>query len=155
MEEYIRNIFPGNIPIVVRENGAKPRYIRQVVCSPGRDSNVRPPEYRTGGWVFPHTRPACCKLKLSLYDSKSACAGVEVQLDAFLNTAIDGGVVEEYVTAKNRNKVVDTRSKSLYLLYYPDLFLRFIINYNSVFNNNSTTTLWFQAINHVTTAKYS
>jgi hypothetical protein len=68
---------------------------------------------------------------------------------------MDGGVVEEYVTAKNRNKVVDTRSKSLYLLYYPDLVLRFIINYNSVFNNNSTTTLWFQAINHVTTAKYS
>jgi hypothetical protein len=38
---------------------------------------------------------------------------VEVQLHAFLNTAIDGGVVKEYVTARNLNKVAESRSQSL------------------------------------------
>jgi len=46
------------------------------------------------GRVFPHTRPACCRLKLSLYYSKCACAEVEVQHHAFLQTAIDGGKVK-------------------------------------------------------------
>jgi len=102
---------------------------------------MRPPEYKTDGRVFPHTRPACCRLKLSLYDSKSACAGVEVQLHAFLDTATDGGEVKLYVTARNRNKVVASRSQSLYFLYCPDLLWRSIINCNSMFINTSTTKL--------------
>ena len=155
MEEYSRTISPDNIPTVVWENGAKPRYICQVTRSPSRDSNLRPPKYRTDGRVFPHTRPACCGLKLSLYNSKSACAGVEVHLHAFLHTSTDGCEVKQYVTARSRNKVVESRRQSLYLLYCPDLLLRYIINYNSIFNNFVTTKLWFQAKNQVTTAQYS